>query len=378
MSGIYLHIPFCRKACRYCDFCFIVSLKYLDEYLSSLKREISFRKGEVYGPVKTVYFGGGTPSVMNASQISSILELLYRTFPVTENAEITLEANPDDLSSLYLKELKQIGINRLSIGVQSFRDEDLLLMNRSHDALQSEKAVWAAAEAGLENINLDLIYGIPGLSIADWEQNILKAIKLPVKHLSAYHLTYEKDTIFYKWLSEGRVSEIKESESVRQYEDLVKITGKEGFDHYEVSNFSLPGYHSQHNMVYWTGKHYIGFGASAHSYDGKGRQWNLGTVRRYIEAIQKEVTWYKREELNVIDRYHDYLVTRLRMNTGILFSEVSKEFGSNQVAYIREKAQPFLNKKNPEIILDNSGLKITSSGWLRLDTITRALMIDSL
>ena len=376
MTGIYLHIPFCRKACRYCDFCFIVSLKYLDIYLAALSKEIKLRQSEVKEPVSSIYFGGGTPSVMGVQQINKLLDLLFRTFTVLPDAELTLEGNPDDLNKLYIKDLSRTDINRLSIGVQSFRAHDLQMMNRSHNENQASQAIENAAQSGIENISIDLIYGLPGLTLNAWKANVKTAFSLPVKHLSAYHLTYEKDTIFYKWLTDGRIMEIEEEDSVRQYEFLHQYAIGKGFAHYEVSNFSLPGYRSQHNSLYWSGNAYTGFGASAHSYDETGRQWNLDTVKHYIQAVELEKIWYKREELSEKDKYHDYLVTKLRTQEGIRFEEVARLFGRERVNFLKQNVRPFLDSDINEVTLTEEGITVTTQGWLRLDTVTRALMED--
>jgi oxygen-independent coproporphyrinogen-3 oxidase len=254
MAGLYIHIPFCRQACRYCDFFFTVSLKYRDEYIEALLIELHHRRNELEGEtIETIYLGGGTPSVLTSKHLSEIMNSITKYYSVSSDPELSIEANPDDLSGEYLEMLREKGFNRLSIGVQSFREEDLQLMRRSHSAKQSSECMFTAYEKGFHNINMDLIYGLPDLTLEQWEKNLQKALKQPIQHISAYHLTYEPGTVFHHWKKKGKITEAPEKISLEQYEKLRELTGLQGFEHYEISNFAKEGFRSKHNTTYWKG-----------------------------------------------------------------------------------------------------------------------------
>jgi len=343
MAGIYFHIPFCRKKCAYCDFYKTTELSLKGEFLEALKKEMELRKDYINGEsVETVYFGGGTPSVLSPGEIATILKETGKLFRIEEDAEITMEANPDDLSPAYLKEMVKTPVNRLSIGIQSFFDDDLKLMNRRHNSIQSQQSVKDAKNAGFENISIDLIYGLPGLDIKKWEENLKKVFLLTVNHLSAYHLTYHKGTRLYSLLKKGILREIPEEESLEQFEMLVDMAGRNGFDHYEISNFAKNEKFSHHNLAYWFFGKYLGLGPSAHSYDAGSRQWNIPDVRKYIQQVIAEKVFFKKEILTKNEHFNEYLITRLRTKWGISKEFISINFGPGKLQEVISGMAPFL------------------------------------
>lgn len=375
MAGIYIHVPFCRQACRYCDFYFTVSLKYRDAYVDALLRELADRAGESTGSdVSTVYLGGGTPSVLTGEQLGMIMVRVRELFHIDPAAEVTIEANPDDLDDARLAMLRMTGFNRLSIGVQSFHAHHLELMRRSHNAGQATDAIRRSAVHGFDNINMDLIYGLPGLTSAEWEQNVLTAMELPVQHISAYHLTYEAGTVFDHWRKKGRIQELPEAASIAQYKMLRQITAAHGFEHYEISNFALPGYRSAHNSSYWSGTTYIGFGPSAHSYNGTLRRWNIASLQRYIESTQSGGTAFENEILTATDRFHDYLITALRTMEGADVALIREQFGDTIADQLLQRAAPFTGTN--EMKTEGGRLKMTPEGWLRSDLVIQELMLE--
>ena len=375
MKGIYIHIPFCRKACRYCDFFFTVSLKYLDSFVDTLVKEIG-QNGES-GPFKsleTLYLGGGTPSVLSPSQLDRIINTIHRYYTFRENPEWTIECNPDDLDMSRIKMFQTLGFNRLSIGIQSFHDRDLDIMNRSHNAVQAEASVRRASSCGFDNISIDLIYGVPGQSFKEWAENLEKALSLPVSHLSAYHLTFEQGTVFDHWRKQGRLAPVTDEQSVRQYRILREKLVSAGFDHYELSNFGRGGKVSEHNMLYWSGKPYLGMGPSAHSYDGDRRSWNISSLQKYIERIASGKEVSSTELLSVTDKYHDYLITSLRTKWGADPVYIEKSFGKKYGRHFESKAGPFL--ESGKMFEEGGRVAIDPEGWLICDHILRALFMD--
>lgn len=373
MAGLYIHIPFCRQACRYCDFFFSVSLRYVENYVDCLIREIELRAGELPGtPLETLYLGGGTPSVLSAAQLEKIIKTIHARFTFQKGSEWTMECNPDDLSPAYLKFLKDLGFNRISIGVQSFLERDLLLMRRSHTAIQAEQSVKDAAEAGFSIITIDLIYGIPDLSAEEWENNLSRALSLPVKHISAYHLTFEPGTVFDHWRKKGRLLPVHEEESVEQYKLLRKRLIAEGFDHYEISNFAHADHRSQHNMLYWSGKAYLGLGPSAHSFDGNRRSWNISSLKKYMEGINVDSPVRETEDLSIEEQYHDYLITSLRTRWGADPEYIHENFGEKISEYFHSNSKPFLEKGSMHI-REEDHVAIHPDHWLIADHILREL-----
>ena len=374
MRGIYIHIPFCRQACRYCDFFFSVSLKYVDEYVESLVKEIEIRAGEKAGSeVETLYLGGGTPSVLSDFHLEKILDAVHKHSSFREEAEWTIECNPDDLSPAYLEQLRNKGFNRISIGIQSFFERDLELMKRSHTSIQARRSVEDAAEAGFENITMDLIYGVPGQLPGEWEENIKKALALPVSHISAYHLTFEPGTVFDHWRKKGRLLPVIEEESVKQFHVLRKLLLERGFDHYEISNFALNGKMSGHNMLYWSGKSYLGLGPSAHSYDGTNRSWNVSSLKKYMEGVLAGGGFSEAEKLSTQEAYHDYLITSLRTRWGADPEFIGQQFGGDIFQHFEKKILPFLEQGKLWNTRDH--VAIHPDHWLLTDHILRELFI---
>ena len=374
MRGIYIHIPFCRQACRYCDFFFSVSLKYVDEYVESLVKEIELRAGEKPGSeVETLYLGGGTPSVLSDLHLGKILDAVHKYYSFKEEAEWTVECNPDDLSPAYLEQLRNKGFNRISIGIQSFFERDLELMKRSHTSNQAERSVKDAAAAGFENITMDLIYGVPGQTPGEWEQNIRKALALPVSHISAYHLTFEPGTVFDHWRKKGRLLPVHEEDSVKQFQVLRRLLLERDFDHYEISNFALNGKMSAHNMLYWSGKPYLGLGPSAHSFDGTIRSWNVSSLKGYREGISAGAGFSETENLSKQERYHDYLITSLRTRWGADPIYIGQQFGGDIFQHFERNTKSFLEKGTLWMIDGN--VAIHPDHWLLTDHILRELFV---
>lgn len=371
MAGIYVHIPFCRQACRYCDFYFTVSLKYKDELIAGLLKEIKNKKKQFENhQFNTLYFGGGTPSVLNEKDINKIISEIKTQYNLKPNAEITLEANPDDLSPDYLKSLKKQGVNRLSIGIQSFHDKDLELMRRSHNAEQGLGSIRNAQDIGIDNINIDLIYGTPGMSYGEWQENLEKAISLNIPHISAYHLSYEPGTVFDHWRKKKKIVPIDEELSLDQFKYLINRTVKEGFLHYEISNFAKEGFLSEHNKNYWQGIPYVGIGPAAHSYDGIARYWNISSLKKYIDESQKgSYTYSEKETLSLNERYNEYIMVSLRTVWGIEMDKIGKSFGEDYVKYTENIAQEFYKKE----LLEKNGniIRITNTGIFLADQIIR-------
>lgn len=373
MAGIYIHIPFCRKKCFYCDFYKTTAVSQKPLFLKMLQEEIRMQQNYLGGEtVDTVYFGGGTPSVLNQPELRGIIDLLRLHHIVSDTAEITVEANPDDLSLSYLHELRASGVNRLSIGIQSFSDEDLKRMNRRHTSYQALQSVRDAWQAGFTDISIDLIYGLPGLSLARWGQNLKLAMELPATHLSAYHLTYHEGTRFHHWLKKGQLSELPEEESLNQFDMLVRITENAGYEQYEISNFARNGAYSRHNTSYWNGSKYLGLGPSAHSYDGISRQWNVSDIYRYSRAIQNGSLNFEREVLTENDRLNDYLITRIRTKWGISLTTIRNEFGEMASRQTEQSAQSYL--KSGHLQKQGDGIILTRSGIMISDEIMVALI----
>lgn len=372
MAGLYIHIPFCRQACRYCDFFFSVSLRYENAYVESLIQELKLRAREIPdASLETLYLGGGTPSVLSEQNLDKILEAVHAHFTFQKNSEWTLECNPDDLSPGFLSTLKKQGFNRLSIGIQSFHERDLKLMRRSHTAKQAEESVRDAAAAGFEHITVDLIYGIPDQSLEEWESNIQKALSLPLRHISAYHLTIEPGTVFDHWRKKGRLIPVHEEESIRQYRLLRKKLLEQGFDHYEISNFARPGDKSAHNLIYWSGKVYLGLGPSAHSFDGSKRSWNVSSLRKYMDGIAANRPQRETEIMNSEEQYHDYLITSLRTKWGADPDHIRANFGAALSNRFHTNSKPFLDKGSMQI--SEGRLSIHPDHWLIADFILREL-----
>jgi oxygen-independent coproporphyrinogen III oxidase len=367
MAGIYLHIPFCKKICSYCDFYKVISKDDKTAFLDALLKEAEIRNNYLAGEViSTIYFGGGTPSVLSPEEINKILEKIFLLFTIDNNCEITIELNPDDIDIHYLQGLKNLGINRISLGVQSWRDKDLKLLNRRHSAAQAEKALNYSFDAGFENITIDLIYGIPGMSASDWTANLDKTFSFNIKHLSAYHLTIEPGTAFGKMKEKGLFTEIDEEESANQFNILIEQSEKAGFIHYEISNFGKEGYFSKHNTNYWKQINYLGLGPSAHSFNNYSRQWNIKNVNSYINSIKNNKPFYEGEELSVKTRFNEYIMTSLRTMWGIDLDFVETAFEKEGYDYIVNMAGKFkdyglMRQENKNLVLTNQGKMISDN-----------------
>lgn len=365
MSGIYIHIPFCKQACHYCDFYFSTSLKKKGDLVEALLTELQLRKTENQGSVETIYFGGGTPSLLETEEINQILTTVFENYPVSENPEISLEANPDDLNDEVLQRLANSNINRLSIGVQSFFEEDLQLMNRAHNAGEALKSIQLAKQY-FDNISIDLIYGIPGMSNERWQANLAQVLALEIPHISSYALTVEPKTALKKMIETGKVQPVDEDKSKAHFEILLATLEEAGFINYEFSNFGKSGYFSQNNTAYWLGKPYLGIGPSAHSFDGEHRSWNVNNNTKYIKTIQQGMVPAEVEELSLTDRYNEYVMTRLRTQFGVNLVEMEKLFGKSLTLYFEKEAQVFFEKgllkeENHKILITKKG-KFLSDG----------------
>lgn len=371
MAGIYLHIPFCKQACYYCDFHFSTSLKKIDELIECLLTELEIRSDELNNEeIQTIYFGGGTPSLLSQTEIDRLIDAVHQIYKVVENPEITLEANPDDLSEDKILELAASRVNRLSIGVQSFFESDLKLMNRAHNAQEAKKCLRLATQY-FDNISLDLIYGIPGASDQQWQENIQTALDFAVPHISSYALTVEPKTALASFIEKGIVAEVNDVQAQRQFETMVRILESEGFEHYELSNFGKQGYFSQNNSAYWQGKSYLGIGPSAHSFDGQQRSWNVRNNSQYIKALQQKELPLEREMLTITDRYNEYVMTRLRTQWGVVLEEVETAFGKRYREYLLQQAKRHILEHL--LYIDEGILRTTKKGKFLSDGIAADL-----
>jgi len=374
VAGIYLHIPFCKSKCAYCDFFSVASTEKREQFVEALCREMQIQKNYLqHEKVQTIYFGGGTPSMLNENQLEKILNNIHQHFNIAEHHEITLEANPDDLSGAYLKGLINAGVNRLSIGIQSFYDDDLLLMRRKHSAKQAVKAVEKAQEAGFRNISIDLIYGLPDLTLERWEQNIKNAMELKIQHISAYHLTIEPKTLFYKYYQNNKIKLPKENESLEQFKRLRDITAKNGFLHYEISNFAKDGFISLHNTNYWMDIKYLGLGPSAHSYNLTARQWNISNLRAYLDGIFQGKMAIEIEKLTTNEKYNEFVITSLRTMWGLKIEMLKNKFEEKYVNEFLKTSKKYLEKNLMQQQMGNFSL--TEEGIFISDYIIQDFLI---
>ena len=377
MSGIYLHIPFCKQACHYCDFHFSTSLAKKEELVKAIAKELTLRKNEVSTPIETIYFGGGTPSLLSIDELQFLITIISETFDVIDNPEITLEANPDDLMPLVTSETifeqyRSIGINRLSIGIQSFYEDDLKLMNRAHNA---KEAVACLSEATrfFDNITIDLIYGIPKMSNDKWLSNLETALSFGVNHISSYALTVEPKTALENFIKKGVIEAPKDDKTHEHFQLLVKTLETNGFVHYELSNFGKPNYFSKHNTSYWLGKSYLGVGPSAHSFNGLERSWNVANNAQYIKRINENSLSITREKLTVNDRFNEYIMTGLRTIYGVSLHKIEKEFGT----IIYQKLLSTIEKHIEQelLVVENNRLLTTNKGKFLCDGIASDLFL---
>ena len=373
MAGIYLHIPFCKRRCIYCDFYSTTQNEKKSSYINALYRELEERKNYLEGEkIETIYLGGGTPSQLEYKDFELIFQTLGRLYDIQPNAEITIEANPDDLTSSYVSMLREFPFNRLSMGIQTFQEDILRLLHRRHTAQQAIDAFERCRKAGFKNISIDLMYGLPGESMQTWESDLNQAIRMKPEHISAYHLIYEEGTPLWNLKEAHQVEETDEDLSVSLFKELIHTLKSNGYEHYEISNFCRPGFHSRHNSSYWTGKKYLGCGPSAHSYDGISRQWNVASLSLYIQGIQEGTPYQEKEELDLYTRYNDFIITRLRTTYGIPTHILKETFGETLFDYCMRMASPHL--KQGFLTLDNHVMKLTEKGIFISDGIMSDLL----
>lgn len=371
MAGIYLHIPFCKQACNYCDFHFSTSLKSKERLVKAMIREISEQAAYIEGEkIQTIYFGGGTPSLLNQKELEALLNAIYKDYSIVDTPEISLEANPDDLDALKVKELGDSPINRLSIGVQSFFDRDLKFMNRAHSASEAERAICGAQDVGIENISIDLIYGTPGLTHQDWKTNLRKAFLLDVPHLSSYALTVEKKTALEYAIRNGKTPAPDETHAAEQFDILLAETRANQYQQYELSNFCKDNKYSQHNTSYWTSENYLGIGPSAHSFNGASRRWNVSSNGQYMKAIETGSRSFETEMLGADERYNEYIMTGLRTIWGCRLDKI-RSFGEKYYSHILKESAPYI--KEGKLVLESEVLKATDTGKFFLDKISSDL-----
>ena len=372
---IYLHIPFCKQKCSYCNFHFSTSFNLKDEMLLAIKKEIGLRKDELENKtIKSLYLGGGTPSVLSVDEIKSLIDEFQKYFSFDKNIEITLESNPDDLNKNFLRELSQTEVNRLSIGTQSFFDEDLRLMNRAHNASEAESSIKRAQDFGLENISIDLIYGSPTSNFEIWKENLDKTIELQVPHVSSYALTVEPKTALEKWIENGKVPAPEETEQNQEFHYMSDFLKKNGFDHYEISNFGKPGFHSKHNSAYWKSEPYLGIGPSAHSYNGNlERSWNMANNPLYIKNINQNIIPKETEILSEKDRFNEMMMIGLRTIWGVDLNKVNQNFSSEIIDYFNKESNSKI--EDGLLTIENNHLKIPEKHWFLADGIASDLFM---
>jgi len=367
MAGIYIHIPFCKKLCHYCDFYHVVSSGDHSDYMKALFEEAELRKNYLGSEtVSTIYFGGGTPSVLPPAAVGSIIDHLRKNFKVEEENEITIELNPDDVTAEYIGALKKQGINRVSLGIQSWYDDDLKMLNRRHTGVQAQAALDLVFKAGFGNVTIDLIYGIPGMSTERWESNLDKALLTGISHLSAYYMTIEPDTVFGKMKGKGLLQEIDEEESSAQFNMLIEKTETAGFIQYEISNFGKPGFFSIHNTNYWKQVPYLGLGPSAHSFNSYSRQWNVRDLKKYIRFIKGKREFFEREELDLKTRFNEYVMTSLRTMWGMDLDFIERTFEKEGYDYVMNLSGKFIGyglmkQEKNTLVLSNQGKMISDN-----------------
>jgi len=361
MAGIYIHIPFCKQRCTYCDFYTEVAPQFIPVLIDSIIRELNIRKDYLgNSQVSTIYFGGGTPSILSNEQFLLIFDAIYKLFTVAENAEITFEANPDDLTPEFLASLHELPFNRISIGIQSFDDKDLKRINRRHTSEQAEEAVKNAQKAGFGNISIDLIYGLPFQTMEAWGDQLDMALSLQIQHISAYGLTYEEGTVLWKQRENGKIEVVDDLVMNEMYLLLLDKIKIKGFEAYEISNFALPDYQSRHNSAYWKQEPYLGIGPSAHSYDVVSRQWNIASITDYIKAINSNSVFYEREELSLNDRYNDFIMVSLRTSEGLDVKIMEKDFGHELAEYCLQNIKTFIDSE--QVYYSDGKLRLTAEG----------------
>ncbi len=374
MPGIYFHIPFCKSICSYCDFYKTTNTEKIETLVSMLQKEMDLQSTYLSTKkIETIYFGGGTPSLLSISQFNELLHACHSAFNIDTKVEITAEVNPDDLTSDYLKSLRKTGVNRLSIGIQSFVANDLKLMKRRHSSAQALNAVKLAQKAGFDNISVDLIYGIPGMKLKQWEENLNKVFELGIQHISAYHLSYHKNTKLWNDLKNGSIHEVLEEDSINQFSMLIDKAIENGFEHYEISNFAENGLYSQHNSSYWKQTEYLGLGPSAHSFNIASRQWNVSNIDKYIVSLQQNKVPAKIEKLSLSDQYNDYVITSLRTKWGLDRNFIQNTFGERYVEHLNRIIDKY--SSSGKIIFENNTVNLTREGLFVSDAIMADFII---
>ncbi|MFR1914250.1 MAG: radical SAM family heme chaperone HemW [Bacteroides faecis] len=373
MAGIYLHIPFCKTRCIYCDFYSTTRSELKTRYVRALCRELEMRKKYLKGEyVETIYFGGGTPSQLEEEDFRLIFDVIREQYGMEHCREITLEANPDDLTPDYLKMLASLPFNRISMGIQTFDDTTLQLLKRRHTSRTAIKAVHRCREAGFQNISIDLIYGLPGETKERWENDLRQAISLDVEHISAYHLTYEEDTPIYNMLKQHQIEEVDEDSSLQFFTLLIEHLQEAGYEHYEISNFCRPGKYSRHNTSYWKGIPYLGCGPSAHSFNGTTREWNVSSIDLYIKGIEGDRRNFETENLDQTTRYNEFIITTIRTVWGTPIEKLKQEFGNELWEYCRKMSAPYL--ENGKLEMHEGALRLTREGIFISDSIMSDLL----
>jgi oxygen-independent coproporphyrinogen III oxidase len=374
MAGIYIHIPFCRKVCYYCDFFFTVSMKQQERFLRCLKKEMMMQTDYLNGEVvDTIYFGGGTPSVLQTETIQELIELIQTHYQVSQNPEITMEANPDDLTVSYLDELADSQINRLSIGVQSFFDEHLAWMNRRHNGNEALQSIFNSKQSGFTNINADLIYGFRGLSNDQWKENLQILFEQGLTHISCYMMGIEPGSVFGIWMKKGKFPPVPDEVCIEQFQVLLEETSKAGYEHYEISNFCQPGHYSRHNTSYWFSKQYLGFGPSATSYNRHSRQWNVRSLEKYLSSIEQGIIPSEKEELTQETRYNDFILTSLRTRWGVNHEDISRHFGEKILAFFLEESSA--EELRSYLLTDGKRVWLSPEGMIMSDHVISSLLI---
>jgi len=374
VAGLYLHIPFCKQACYYCDFHFSTDIRYKHELIGCLQRELVYQQDYLSEPLRTIYLGGGTPSLLSCEELTNLLNTVRSHYAVAADTEITLEANPDDLKPDKLKELLDAGINRLSIGIQSFDDTILKFLHRSHHATSAKRCLEEARTAGFQNLSLDLIYAIPGLSEAQWGETIREAIRFQPEHISSYALTIEERTVFGNWSRRGKLDAGKEEIAARQFETLMDLLPAAGYEHYEISNFSKPGYHSRHNSSYWKQSPYLGIGPSAHSFNGTSRQFNIRNNAAYMRSIQAGKIPAEYEILTRENKINEYILTTLRTQWGCDLNFLAETY--QDLILERKGAYITMIQERGLVVLENNILSLTRAGKLVADSLVEELMVE--
>lgn len=374
MNGIYIHVPFCKSKCAYCNFFSLASESRMRDYVEALKREIIYRKNYLGNDeVKTIYFGGGTPSLLSVESVDEILTLLHNNFDIDANPEITLELNPDTIDREKMSSLKQMGVNRMSVGIQSFFDDDLKYLGRRHDSNHALRVLEDLKNINFDKITLDLIYGIPTLTEEKWNKNLDIFFSTGISHLSAYALTVEPRTILGQKIDKGDLQEVNEDETIKHYQILVERAKEHGFEHYEISNFAKEGYRSIHNSIYWSDGKYLGLGPSAHSYDGKSRQWNVANLSQYLKLAGNSDECFEKEVLTLDDKYNEYVMTSLRTSWGCNVEKITLHYGIKYAEFFLKNVKKYV--ESGEMLINDNNYFLSENGKLFADGIASDLFL---